>query len=96
VLRPEPADVRGSRAALLRSGAPHDGGDLLKRHGEHVVQHEREPLGGSQGFEYHEQRESDRVGQQRLVLGVEPIRAAHDRVGHVHAHLGLAQGLLAP
>ena len=65
-------------------------------HREHVVQHEREPLGGRERLEHHEQRETDRVGQQRFVLGVEPIRAAHDRVGHVHAHLGLAQGHHTP
>jgi len=55
------------------------------------VQHEREPLGGSQRFENHEQREPDRLGQERLVLGVEVVSAAHDGVGHVRA-----QGLLAP
>ena len=42
--------------------APHDGSDLLKRHREHVVQHERESLGGSERFEYHQQRQTDRVG----------------------------------
>src|SRR5829696_470094 len=41
--------------------APHDESDLLKGHSEHVVQHERKPLGGSERFEYHEQRETDRV-----------------------------------
>jgi len=46
-------------------------GDLVEGHGEHVVQHEREPLGGCQGVEDHE-RETDRVGQQRLLLGSIP------------------------
>jgi hypothetical protein len=54
------------------------------------VQHEREPLGGSERFEHHEQRGTDRVGQQRLVLGVDPAFAAHDRLGYAHP-----QGLLA-
>lgn len=30
---------------------------------EQVVQHERDPLDGTQRFEYHEQRETDRAGQ---------------------------------
>ena len=55
-------------------GAPDDGRDLVERHAEHVVQHEREPLGGRQRLEHDEQREPDRVGQQRLVLGVDPVR----------------------
>jgi hypothetical protein len=38
---------------------PHDGSDLVEGDGEHVVQHEREPLGGSQHFEYHQQRGAD-------------------------------------
>jgi hypothetical protein len=39
------------------------GSNLVEGHGEHVVQHEREPLGGGEGIEDHEERESDRVGQ---------------------------------
>jgi hypothetical protein len=58
------------------------------------VQHEREPLGGSQRFKYHEQRETDRAGQQRFVFGVDPVRAAQDRVGYAQAQ-GLTQSLLA-
>jgi hypothetical protein len=61
-----------------------------KGHGEHVVQHEREPLGRSQRLEHNEQREADRVDQLRFVLGVGLV-AAHQRIGHVHL-----QGLLAP
>jgi hypothetical protein len=67
-------------------GAAHDGGDLVEGHGAHVVQHEREPLGGGQRVEDHQQRETDRVGQQRFMLGIDPVRAADDRVGQVHAH----------
>ena len=37
---------------------------------EHVVQHEREPLGGRERLEHDEQREPDRVGEQRLLLRV--------------------------
>jgi hypothetical protein len=36
------------------------------------VQHEREPLGRRQRLEDHEQREPDRVGEQRPLLGVDP------------------------
>jgi hypothetical protein len=36
------------------------------------MQHERDPLGGSQRFEDHEQRETDRVGRQRFTLRVDP------------------------
>ncbi len=50
--------------------APHDGSDLVEGHGEHVVQHEGEPLGGSQGLQHHQQRQTDRVGQERFLLGV--------------------------
>ncbi len=46
---------------------------------------------GSQCFEHHEQRETDRVGQQRFVLGVDSFFAARDRLGYVRA-----QGLLTP
>ena len=34
------------RVASPRRGAAHDGPDLFEGHGERVVQHEREPLGG--------------------------------------------------
>jgi hypothetical protein len=75
----------GNRGRCLRSaaraacepacrsrGTAHDGGDLVERRVEHVRQHERDPLGGSQRFEDHEQRETDRVGQQRLILRLDP------------------------
>jgi len=34
----------------------------------------------SERFEYHEQRQAYPVGQQRLVLGVDPVLAVHDGV----------------
>ena len=46
------------------------------------MQHEREALGGSQGVEDHEQRETDRVGQERFLLGVDPALTARDGLGH--------------
>ena len=55
-------------------GALYNRGDLLERHGEHVVQHEREPFGGGQGVQHHQKRQADRVGQHRLVLRVGAAR----------------------
>ncbi len=72
-------------------GAPDDGSDLIERHGEHVVKHERDPLGGSQPLEDHEQCQTDRVGQEHLVLGIDPVSAIQDRLRHVHG-----ERLLAP
>ncbi len=68
-------------------GAAHDRGDLVEAQVEHVVQHERDPLGRRQCFEYHEQREADRVGQERVVLGIAPGVAARERLGRVRAPL---------
>jgi len=48
---------------------PHDRGDLLERDREQVVQHERQPLGRRQGVQHHQERQADRVGERRLVLG---------------------------
>jgi hypothetical protein len=87
-----PSAARAARELPCRGrGASHDGDDLVEGQVEHIVQHERDPLGGTQRFEYHEQRETDRVGELRFVLGVAPVRMAHDRIGHVRA-----QGMLAP
>jgi hypothetical protein len=71
-------------------GAVDDRRDLVEGHGEDVVEHEREPLGGAQRLEHHEQRETDGVGDQRLVLGVGAVGAVDDRLGHVHAERLLA------
>src|SRR6185437_3256721 len=51
-------------------GAVHDRGDLFEGDREHVVQDERQPFGGAQGLQYHQQRETDGVGDQRLLFGV--------------------------
>lgn len=47
--------------------------------GEHVVQHEGEPLGGAQMFEHDQQRQPDRVGEQRLLLRVGAVRSTRAR-----------------
>ncbi len=57
--------------------------DVRKRHAEHVVQHERQPLRRSERVEHHEQRKPDRVGDQRLLLRVDAAFEADDGVGHV-------------
>ena len=44
--------------------------DVLERHREQVVEHERQALGGLQRLEHDEQRGADRVGGQRLRLRV--------------------------
>jgi hypothetical protein len=54
------------------------------------VQHEREPLGWRERLEHDEQREPDRVGQQRLVLGIGPVGGIHDRIGDADADRLLA------
>ena len=55
--------------------------DVRKRHAEHVVQHERQPLGRSERVEHHEQRKPDRVGDQRLLLRVDAAFEADDGSG---------------
>jgi hypothetical protein len=58
--------------------------DLVEWHTEHVVQNEGESFGGAQRLEDDEQGEPDRVGQQRLVLGVGAVGSVDDRLGQVH------------
>ena len=62
-IRPGCELLRLASCLAAGRGAAHDGCDLFGGHGEHVVQHEREPFGGSQPFEYHEYHETDRVGR---------------------------------
>ena len=72
----------GAAGQLLRGGfgTVKGTGDVGKRHAEHVVQDEREPLGGSQGIEHHEQRQPDRLGEQRLVFGVRILIKGDHRI----------------
>jgi len=67
-----PAPGPAGQLAGGRGGALHDGRDLVKGHGEQVVQHEREPFGRGQSVQHHEQGQADRVRQHRLVLRVCP------------------------
>ena len=86
------APARPARELPRRLGrALHDRGDLLERHGEHVVQDEGQPFGRGQPLEHDQQRQTHRVGEQRLVLGVGAAGRVDDRVGNVHV-----ERLLAP
>lgn len=60
-----PATRRRARLASCRAAAGErsaNPGDLLEVDGEQVVQHERQPLRGTEGVEHHEQRDSHGVG----------------------------------
>jgi hypothetical protein len=57
------------------------------------VQDERKSLSWRQLFQRHEQSEADRIRQQRLVLGIDPVLAARDRLGDVRTHELLAPRL---
>jgi hypothetical protein len=56
----------------------------------YVVQHEHAPLGGGEIIQHYEQRDVNRVGEQRLVLGVHPTLACLDRVGKTRVQVLLA------
>jgi hypothetical protein len=80
--RPDPAPCpAGQLPGGLGRAAEHRG-DLAEGNVEHVVQHERDPLGRGQRLEDHEQREPDGVGEQRLLLRRRPVRRAEHRVRH--------------
>jgi hypothetical protein len=71
-------------------------GDLPERHVEHVVQHERDPLGRAERVKYHQQRQPDRVGQHRLLLGTADVGRAGAEAGHrvgLEVLLGVARPL---
>ena len=89
---PAPGGERGWRAARGGWSSPHDGRDLLKGHIEEVVQDESKPFGGIQCVEHDEQRETNRIGQQRLVFGIASISVAHDRLGRILSQRLLASG----
>ena len=75
----------GPAGQLARGGgrAADDRRDLVERKVEHVVQDEGQTLGRRQGVEHDQQRQPDRVGEQRLVRRIDRIGARHDRIGHV-------------
>jgi hypothetical protein len=82
----------GTAGQLLGRGwrAVEHRGDFVERDREDVVQHERQPLGRRQRVQHHQQRNADRVGQQRMLLRV-VVRGDY-RVGHVHVEGVFAVG----
>ena len=56
--------------------------DLVERDREHVVQDERQSFGRCQGVQNHEQRQSHRIGQHRLMLGIDVADPVDDGVRH--------------
>ena len=61
-------------------GSTNHWGDLLKWQREHVMENKGQTLGGSQGIEYDEQSQPDRVGKQRLALWSEFSNWADDGI----------------
>jgi hypothetical protein len=63
--------------------------DFVEWEGEHVVQHEREPLARGQRLEYNEKCEANRVGDERLLLRREAVVDRDDRFRQPRAHVFL-------
>ena len=57
------------------------------------MQHEREPLRRRQRLEHDEQRQADGIGQQRLVLGIDPVHPVDKRIGEPSGERLLPPGL---
>ena len=83
---------RGLLDALPRPAGQFAGGfwrplddrcDLVERNREHVVQDERQSFRRCQGVQNHEQRHSDRVGQHRLMLGIDVADGVDDGIRHL-------------
>ena len=90
--------VAGTAGELLGRvrGSADDGADLVERHCEHVVQHERQPLRGAERVEDHQQGGADRVGQQCFMLGIAPGRGALEVLRQALAGRFLASGGAGP
>jgi hypothetical protein len=92
---PAPAPARELPRTVGR--APRDLRDLAERNPEHVVQYERHPLGRRQPVEHDEQRQPDRVGQDRLLLGAADVGRARADAGYrvgLEVRLGAGRPLL--
>jgi hypothetical protein len=57
------------------------------------VQHERDPFGGRERLEHHEQRQADRARERRLLGGVDGVRSGFGRPGRAEPDRLLAPGL---
>ena len=75
---PHPAARPARELAGRLRRALNDRRDLVKRHVEHVVQNVCQSLGWTERLEHDQQREPDRVGEQRLVLGVRTLGGVDD------------------
>jgi len=83
--------------------APEHGRHLGERHGEQVVQDEREPFGRRERVQHDQQREADRVREHGLVLRIAgrpaPARPGHRAVPGRHlrgARPGITDRFLVP
>ena len=74
---------------------PDDRRDLVKRHVEQLVQYKSKPFRQAAAFEHDKQRQADRVGENRFLLGVDAL-AGHDRVGNMLAERLFAAGFARP
>jgi hypothetical protein len=61
-------------------GASHNGGNLGVGEPEQVVQNEGKALCWSQGVQHNQEGKPDRVGEERLVLGLHLTLRADDRI----------------
>src|SRR5262249_26198261 len=76
---PKGAARTAGKLPCCSGGASYQRSNVVKGNSEHVVQHEHEPLGGSQPVQYHEQREANCVGHEGLMLRVRPGCALRNR-----------------
>ena len=84
-LRAVHAPARSARELPGRFGRALDHGcDLVERHREHVVQHERETLRWVECLEHDQQRQAHGVGEHDRVARVDRVNRlpGHDRIGH--------------
>jgi hypothetical protein len=81
------APARAARQLLCRVRRPsHDGPDLVERHGEQIMQDERQAFGGRQRVEHDEQRHADRVREHRFAFGIGAFPAHDARLGALRAN----------
>jgi hypothetical protein len=71
-------------------GAIDDRRDLVKGHGEHVVQDEGQPLGRLQRFQHHQESQADRIGEERFLLRIAVGSAACQWTGQLGVERFLA------
>ncbi len=79
----DPSACSAGELPRRRRGPTDHWRDFIERQLKQVMEDEREPLGWGQGVEYDEEGEADRVGQQRLLLGMDIPPGADDGIGDV-------------